>query len=197
MNRLLPSVAGPAGCLLALALPVLAQAPAPAPDPPPILAPRVAEIPVNSVIHPISAEYVTAGMEQAIRQRVDLILIQLSTPGGLDTSMRLIIEKILSSPVPVVVYVGPSGSRAASAGFFILLSRLTLPPWRPAPTPARLTRCLLARARRTRSWSRRSRTTLLLTSAASPASVAATSSSPRRELPRAALSPRRRPLRTA
>ncbi len=122
MNRLLPSVAGPAGCLLALALPVLAQAPAPAPDPPPILAPRVAEIPVNSVIHPISAEYVTAGMEQAIRQRVDLILIQLSTPGGLDTSMRLIIEKILSSPVPVVVYVGPSGSRAASAGFFILLS---------------------------------------------------------------------------
>jgi membrane-bound serine protease (ClpP class) len=84
--------------------------------------PQVVEIPVDGMIHPISAEYVTAGMEQAIRQRVDLILIRLSTPGGLDTSMRQIIEKILSSPVPVVVYVAPSGSRAASAGFFILLS---------------------------------------------------------------------------
>jgi membrane-bound serine protease (ClpP class) len=84
--------------------------------------PQVVEIPVDGVIHPISAEYVTAGMEQAIRRRVDLILIPLNTPGGLDTSMRQIIEKILSSPVPVVVYVSPSGSRAASAGFFILLS---------------------------------------------------------------------------
>jgi len=84
--------------------------------------PQVVEIPIDGVIHPISAEYVTAGMEQAIRRRVDLILIQLNTPGGLDTSMRQIIEKILSSPVPVVVYVAPSGSRAASAGFFILLS---------------------------------------------------------------------------
>ena len=84
--------------------------------------PRVIEIPVDGVIHPISAEYVTAGIEQANRQRATLILIQLSTPGGLDTSMRQIIEKIISSEVPVVVYVAPSGSRAASAGFFILLS---------------------------------------------------------------------------
>src|SRR3990167_8057166 len=84
--------------------------------------PQVMEIPLEGMIHPISAEYVTAGMDQAIGQRVNLILIQLSTPGGLDTSMRQIIEKIISSPVPVVVYVAPSGTRAASAGFFLLLS---------------------------------------------------------------------------
>jgi len=80
------------------------------------------EIQVDGMIHPVSAEFVTGGIEQAIRERDALIIIQLSTPGGLDTSMREIIEKIISSPVPVVVYVAPSGSRAASAGFFILLS---------------------------------------------------------------------------
>jgi len=74
------------------------------------------------MIQPVSAEYITAGIDQAVRQQASLILIQLSTPGGLDTSMREIIEKIIASPVPVVVYVAPSGSRAASAGFFILLS---------------------------------------------------------------------------
>lgn len=127
MSRFLHFLARPTGVLLglALALSLAAQAPqAPpaAPVPAAPSAPQVVEIPVNSVIHPISAEYLTAGMEQAIRRRVDLILIRLSTPGGLDTSMRQIIEKILSSPVPVAVYVAPSGSRAASAGFFILLS---------------------------------------------------------------------------
>ena len=61
-------------------------------------------------------------MEDAVNRRASLILIQLDTPGGLDTSMREMIEKIISSPIPVVVYVAPSGSRAASAGFFLLLS---------------------------------------------------------------------------
>ena len=84
--------------------------------------PRVLHIPLDGMIHPISAEFVTAGIEQAIQQRATLIVIELSTPGGLDSSMRQIIEKIISSPVPVVVYVAPSGSRAASAGFFLLLS---------------------------------------------------------------------------
>ncbi len=119
MSRFAKFLARPVGVLLALAAPLAAQAPPRAPS---LAVPQVVEIPVDSVIHPISAEYVTAGLEQAIRQRVDLILIRLSTPGGLDTSMRQIIEKILSSPVPVAVYVAPSGSRAASAGFFILLS---------------------------------------------------------------------------
>ena len=84
--------------------------------------PRVTEIRIDGMIHPVSAEYVTAGIDQAVRTHASLVLIQLSTPGGLDTSMREIIEKIIGSPIPVVVYVAPSGSRAASAGFFILLS---------------------------------------------------------------------------
>ena len=84
--------------------------------------PQVLEIQVDGIIHPISAEYVAAGFRQAVEQHASLILLQMNTPGGLDTSMRQIIEKIISSPIPVVVYVAPSGSRAASAGFFILLS---------------------------------------------------------------------------
>src|SRR5579885_1998367 len=74
------------------------------------------------MIHPVSAELITAGIEHAVQEHASLVIIQLSTPGGLDTSMREIIEKVIASPVPVVVYVAPSGSRAASAGFFILLS---------------------------------------------------------------------------
>lgn len=84
--------------------------------------PRVTEIRIDGMIHPVSAEYVTAGIDQAVSTHSSLVLIQLSTPGGLDTSMREIIGKIIASPIPVVVYVGPSGTRAASAGFFILLS---------------------------------------------------------------------------
>jgi len=100
------------GCALWLSLPGQAQTPIP----------LVVEIRVDGMIHPIAAEYVTAGIERATQQRAALILIPMNTPGGLDSSMRQIIEKIISSPVPVVVYVAPSGSRAASAGFFILLS---------------------------------------------------------------------------
>lgn len=84
--------------------------------------PRVMEIHIDGMIHPVSAEYVTAGIDQAVKTHASLVIIELSTPGGLDTSMREIIGKIIASPIPVVVYVAPSGSRAASAGFFILLS---------------------------------------------------------------------------
>jgi membrane-bound serine protease (ClpP class) len=82
----------------------------------------VIDIQVDGMIHPVSAEFVTAGIDQAVRQHAALIILQINTPGGLDTSMRQIIEKMINSPVPVVAYVAPSGSRAASAGFFILLS---------------------------------------------------------------------------
>ncbi|MBI3894734.1 MAG: nodulation protein NfeD [Acidobacteria bacterium] len=99
-------------CVLGLSLPGRAQTPNP----------LVMEIHIDGMIHPIAAEYVTAGMEQATQRQASLILIQISTPGGLDSSMRQIIEKIISSPIPVAVYVAPSGSRAASAGFFILLA---------------------------------------------------------------------------
>ena len=83
---------------------------------------QVLEVRLDGMVHPVYAEYITAGMQQGIDRKVSLILLQVNTPGGLDNSMRQIIEKIISSPVPVVVYVAPSGSRAASAGFFILLS---------------------------------------------------------------------------
>lgn len=68
------------------------------------------------------AEYVARGIGQAARQHAALVLITIDTPGGLQTAMQQIIQNILSSAVPVAVYVWPTASRAASAGFFILLS---------------------------------------------------------------------------
>lgn len=82
----------------------------------------VVELRVDGEIEPILAEYIVSGIEQAGHDHASLILITMDTPGGLDSSMRSIIQAILQSPVPVVTYVNPSGSRAASAGFFILLS---------------------------------------------------------------------------
>jgi membrane-bound serine protease (ClpP class) len=82
----------------------------------------VVELRIDGEIEPVLAEYLVNGIEQANRDRASLILITMNTPGGLDTSMRSIIQAILLSHVPVVTYVYPTGSRAASAGFFILLS---------------------------------------------------------------------------
>jgi membrane-bound serine protease (ClpP class) len=72
------------------------------------------------MIHPISDEYVGRALDAAAARNADAVILELRTPGGLETSMRGIVEKILKSRVPVIVWVGPSGSRAASAGFFIL-----------------------------------------------------------------------------
>ena len=83
---------------------------------------NVVQLRINDEIEPVLAEYIVNGINQANRQNASLILITESTPGGLDTSMRQIIQAILSSKVPVVTYVYPTGSRAASAGFFVLLS---------------------------------------------------------------------------
>jgi len=82
----------------------------------------VVELGIDDEIEPILAEYLARGIQDAESQHAALILITINTPGGLDTSMRSIIQAILASPVPVVTYVSPTGSRAASAGFFILLS---------------------------------------------------------------------------
>ncbi|MFZ3332601.1 MAG: nodulation protein NfeD [Candidatus Acidiferrales bacterium] len=82
----------------------------------------VVEMSIDGEIEPILAEYILHGVDLANAEHASLILITMNTPGGLDTSMREIISAILRSPVPVVTYVYPSGSRAASAGFFILLS---------------------------------------------------------------------------
>lgn len=85
-------------------------------------APRVVEIDLDEIVEPVTAEYIAQGIQRANNQGAAAILLRLSTPGGLDTSMRDIIRAIISSRVPVITYVSPSGSRAASAGFFILLS---------------------------------------------------------------------------
>ncbi len=82
----------------------------------------VVELHIDGEIEPILAEYLVREIEQATSEHASLILITINTPGGLDSSMREIIQAILRSPVPVVTYVYPTGSRAASAGFFILLS---------------------------------------------------------------------------
>jgi membrane-bound serine protease (ClpP class) len=82
----------------------------------------VLHLSIDGEIEPILADYISNGIDRANADHDSLIIITINTPGGLDTSMRQIIQKILASPVPVVTYVSPTGSRAASAGFFILLS---------------------------------------------------------------------------
>ncbi len=82
----------------------------------------VLKIVINDTIHPITDEFIGRAIAEAQRNHDDALLIELRTPGGLLDSTRSIVEKILASPVPVVIYVSPSGGRAASAGFFILES---------------------------------------------------------------------------
>lgn len=79
----------------------------------------VIKITIDAPIHPITYEYIQKSIEKAEERQAQLLIIFLNTPGGLDTSMRKIIERILSSSVPVAAYVHPQGARAASAGFFI------------------------------------------------------------------------------
>jgi membrane-bound serine protease (ClpP class) len=83
---------------------------------------QVVELKIDGEIEPILADFVTGSLQHAADQHASLVLITMNTPGGLGESMRQIIQSILNSPVPVVIYVSPTGSRAASAGFFILLS---------------------------------------------------------------------------
>jgi len=83
---------------------------------------QVVHLVVDDTIQPISAEYISRGIDAANARHADAVLIDIRTPGGLETSMREIVQKILASPIPVIVYVSPSGARAASAGFFILES---------------------------------------------------------------------------
>jgi membrane-bound serine protease (ClpP class) len=84
--------------------------------------PVIVELKLNGEVEPILATYMDEGLADAAARKASLVLITMDTPGGLSDSMRDIIQHILSSPVPVAVYVCPTGARAASAGFFILLS---------------------------------------------------------------------------
>ena len=83
---------------------------------------EVLKLVVNDTIQPISEEYIIRGIDKAKADKADAVLIELRTPGGMLDSTRTIIEKILASDVPVIVYITPAGGYAASAGFFILQS---------------------------------------------------------------------------
>ena len=84
--------------------------------------PLVMDLSLDGEVEPVLATYVDEGLAEATRRNAALVLITMDTPGGLSDSMKDIIQHILGSPVPVAVYVGPTGARGASAGFFILLS---------------------------------------------------------------------------
>ncbi len=82
--------------------------------------PQVLIVDINGVIAPVTVEVVARALEQASHDNDAAIIFRLDTPGGLMESMRNISQRIIASPVPVITWVAPSGTRAASAGFFIL-----------------------------------------------------------------------------
>ncbi|WP_423368008.1 NfeD family protein [Burkholderia sp. LMG 32019] len=106
--------------LFAALLVVCAAVAAPPSAEAPATARPVIVIPINGAIGPASADFIVRSLDRAARQHAPLAILQLDTPGGLDTSMRQIIKAILGSPVPVAAFVAPGGARAASAGTYIV-----------------------------------------------------------------------------
>jgi len=96
---------------------LLAAAPQSQPQPQ-----RVLMIEVDGIINPVSSEYITHAVDRAEREGFHALILKMDTPGGLLESTRLITKKFLSAKVPTIVYVAPSGARAASAGVFICYS---------------------------------------------------------------------------
>ncbi len=82
----------------------------------------IVHITIEGMIHNVTADYVEREFDEANENDAELIILQINTPGGYANSMEVIIRKIMNSRAPVVVYIGPSGAKAASAGFFIALS---------------------------------------------------------------------------
>src|SRR5580692_6995903 len=83
---------------------------------------KVCLINIDGAIGPATASYISRSVDEAASQGAQCLIVQLNTPGGLLDSTRTIVQKLLSSPVPVVVYVAPTGATAASAGCFITLA---------------------------------------------------------------------------
>jgi membrane-bound serine protease (ClpP class) len=79
-------------------------------------------IEVDAIINPATAKFIVDSIDQATQQGAQCLIIQLDTPGGLMDSMRMIVKKELSSTIPIIVYVAPSGARAASAGVFVTMA---------------------------------------------------------------------------
>ena len=98
-----------AAVLLALLVPAAAQADVPV-------------VELDGVVHAVSAGHVVAALQRADEAGAPLVVLRLDTPGGLDSSMRQIVDAVLAARTPVAAWVGPAGARAASAGFLILLS---------------------------------------------------------------------------
>jgi len=92
------------------------------PAPPPMIEPEVLVIRIAMPIHPVAAQILDDAIAEAESARAAALVVELDTPGGLMTSMREMIQGILASDVPVVIYVAPPGAQAASAGFFLLMS---------------------------------------------------------------------------
>jgi len=88
----------------------------------PIWASSIVHLPLDGAIHPISRDFIVRGLAQAHEAGAAVVIIELDTPGGLETSMRDIVAAELASTVPVVVFVAPAGARAASAGVFLTLA---------------------------------------------------------------------------
>ncbi len=109
MTRYLP--VGLFALLLSWAAPGLAAAPAP-----------VALIDMDGAITPVTVRLINAAIERAQAEHAQALILQLNTPGGLERSMRSIVQGILNSDIPVIVYVAPTGARAASAGVFITMA---------------------------------------------------------------------------
>src|SRR5215472_5182215 len=118
------------GCGVAVALAATApDAAAPAPAATPAAtsggpAGTVTVLEINGPIGPATSRYVVRGIDSAREHGSRLVVLEMDTPGGLDSAMRDIIRAILASPVPVASYVTPSGARAASAGTYILYASL-------------------------------------------------------------------------
>jgi membrane-bound serine protease (ClpP class) len=107
---------------LALSVSQVAAAYLQAPQPPPSAAPTVFAAEVDSIIHPVSAEYMIETMDAADRSGAILVVFTLRTPGGLVDSTRAIVSRMIAAKTPIAVFVGPSGARAASAGFILTIA---------------------------------------------------------------------------